>query len=281
MTLQLLNGNCLELMASLPDKSIDCFVCDLPYGCLAANPSEVKGHTRYQNGQPMDTTVVVKQFSACAWDVPIDLTEFWKQVKRLARNDHVPVLHFCTTKFGFELYASNPSWFRYDLVWDKGRGVSFLSANKMPMRSHEMVYVFSKKGAAYKRVDLDAPGKGGRQDAVVSTTPRKDNMYSNGLARSNGAPEGKRCATSVIQQSNVSTRGWKHPTAKPIALYHWLLERYCPAGGTVLDPTFGSCNSGRAAQELGLNYIGMEMDAGFYGTARKALLPDDTTIEHV
>ena len=33
----LLKGDCLEIMKGLPDKSVDCFVCDLPYGCLSAN----------------------------------------------------------------------------------------------------------------------------------------------------------------------------------------------------------------------------------------------------
>lgn len=258
MMFQLFNGDCLDVMATLPDKSVDCFVCDLPYGCLT---------------------------SACGWDTPIDLNRLWTQIKRLARNDHVPVLMFCTTKFGFDLHASNPSWFRYDLVWDKMRGVSFLSANKMPMRSHEMVYVFSKKGAAYKRVDEDAPGKGQQKEGVVQVTPRSDNLFGNGLVRSNGAAKDKACVKSVIPIQKVGTFKQGHPTEKPVELYRWLLERYCPAGGVVLDPTFGSCNSGRAAKELGLKYVGVEMDAGFFKKAHDALVPaaagDDGVIVHV
>ena len=126
MSATLILGECLEKMENLPAKSIDLFLCDLPYGCL------IKG------GGNQGTA------AGCPWDKKLDLEKFWKQVKRLARNPHTPVLMFCTVKFGNELINSNPSWFRYELVWNKERGTNFLQANVMPMRSHEMVYVFSK-----------------------------------------------------------------------------------------------------------------------------------------
>jgi site-specific DNA-methyltransferase (adenine-specific) len=62
------------------------------------------------------------------------------------KNDHTPIIQFCNTRFSFELMKSKPDWFRYDLVWEKTNAVGFLCANKMPMRSHENIYVFAKKG---------------------------------------------------------------------------------------------------------------------------------------
>jgi site-specific DNA-methyltransferase (adenine-specific) len=212
--------------------------------------------------------------------VPIDLPTFWTQVRRLARNDHTPVLMFCTTKFGAELIQSNPSWFRHDLVWDKQRGVSFLSANKMPLRSHEMVYVFAKKGAYYRRVDIS--GNFPEAKRWGKNTVRQDGVYADVSRTNTTASSGRRCVTSIISMLNTARTG-RHPTEKPVTLYRWLLERYCPSGGAVLDPTFGSGNSGRAARELGLTYIGIEKDANFYAKARAALLGDEVadTIEHV
>lgn len=226
--LTLYNGDCLDVMRELPDKSVDLIICDLPYGCLHAGRNQ-KGDwfDRKQNGG-----------EGCAWDIKIDLTKFWEQVKRIRRSDHSPTIHFCTTKFGYDLLKSNPDEFRYDLVWDKQRGVSFLSANKMPMRSHEMIYVFSKTGAFYNRVDIEN--------------------------------EGKRCALSVIQNKKSSTKGG-HPTEKPSDLYKFLIERYCPAGGTVLDPTAGSCNSIFEAFRLGRNGIGIEKDDKFFKKAEDRL----------
>jgi site-specific DNA-methyltransferase (adenine-specific) len=226
-TLILHKGDCLQVMKDISANSVDLIICDLPYGCLTGGGKldKLKGAS-YGQG-------------ACAWDIKINLEKFWEQAKRILKDDHSPVIHFCTTKFGAELINSNPDWFRYDLVWDKQRGVSFLSANKMPMRSHEMIYVFAKKGAYYNRIDEDI-GK-------------------------------KRCVLSVIKGMSSKQKKDNHPTEKPADLYRWLIERYCPPGGTVLDPTFGSGNSVFTAFEMGRNAIGIEKDDKFYDKAEKKL----------
>lgn len=259
--LQLLNGDCLELMATLPDKSIDLFVCDLPYGCLS--PTKKTDRVRYYNGQPSDS-ILTTRLGDCAWDIPIDLNAFWVQVKRLCKNDHTPVLMFCTAKFGFDLIKSNEAWFRYDLVWNKTRAVSFLSANKMPMRSHELIYVFSKKGANYKRIDIEGDFKksaGGRHN-------REDSTGLYGTIKSGEKPDndGKRCVRSVIDCANPGIKG-KHPTQKPDELYEWLITRYSKEGDTILDPTAGSFASCFTAHKLGRNAIGIEKDKGFFDKA--------------
>ena len=250
-TLTLQHGDCLELMKTLPDKSIDLFVCDLPYGCLNAGRKQTgKWYDRNQNGG-----------GGCAWDIPIDLTQFWVQVKRLCKDDHTPVLMFCTTKFGVELINSNPDWFRYDLVWNKMRGVSFLMANKMPMRSHELIYVFSKKGANYTRVDVEG------EPYFKKSKGHTNEQY--GVQRVEGDNKGTRCVLSVVDCFNKAghIKG-THPTQKPDDLYEWLITRYSKEGDTILDPTAGSFASCFTAQRLGRNAIGMEMDEGFYTKAK-------------
>jgi len=259
----LLHGDCLNQMKGLKDKSVDCFVCDLPYGCLTGGGGKEKT-MRKEKGSG-------DSIAGCSWDIKIDLVEFWKQVKRLSRNDHTPVLMFCTTKFGAELINSNPDWFRHDLVWDKGCGVSFLSANKMPMRSHEMIYVFSKKGAYYKRKDIEGDFP---QWSVGKNGVRTGNHADAGLPKQNiHGGNGKRCALSVIPMKSARSnqkgkkKEHKHPTEKPAELYKWLLERYCPPDGTMLDPTAGSFNSVFTAQEMGLHAIGIEKDDAFFWKA--------------
>jgi site-specific DNA-methyltransferase (adenine-specific) len=257
--MELYNGDCLEILKTIPDKSVDLIICDLPYGCLGTDrrSEKVKGNK---------TTIT---YGPCQWDIKIDLPAFWEEIKRIRKNPNSPCLHFCTTKFGFELGASNPAEFRYDLVWDKQRGVSFLSANKMPMRSHEMIYVFSETGAYYKRKDIEGDFKasgGGCKPGNVYGSAKSTNKIGNN--------EGKRCCLSIISNMNPPKKGG-HPTEKPVELYKFLLERYCPEGGTVLDPTFGSGNSGKAAKELGLKYIGIEKDETFFKKAKAILLPEE------
>ena len=253
--LTLWNGDCLEIMKQIPDKSIDLIICDLPYGCLAS--PKIGGGQNIR--LPEDR---------CSWDIKINLEEFWKQIKRIRKSDHSPTIHFCTTKFGFELHASNPDEFRHDLVWDKQRGVSFLSANKMPMRSHEMIYVFSKAGAFYERVDIS-----GNFESWVRTRTDKSKIstqYGGTRIKEEEGGDGKRCVLSVVQHPTSSRQGG-HPTEKPESLYRFLIERYCPVDGTVLDPTFGSGNSVFTAFSMGRSAIGIEKDDTFFKKAEERL----------
>ena len=258
----LLHGDCLELMKTLPDKSIDLFLCDLPYGCLTQQNGTPKGFIRpCQEGT--DLVGKLKHIGQCAWDVKIDLEQFWVQVQRLMKNDHTPILHFCNARFGFELYNSNPDWFRYDLVWEKTNGVGFLQANKMPLRSHENIYVFAKKGATYYRKDITgdfsrAVGGRNKNQKVYGIADMPNTMTDN---------TGRRCVKSVVTIANKKGRG-KHPTQKPEDLYEWLIERYSKEGDTVLDPTAGSFTSVFTAEKLGRHGIGIEKDEAFYAKAK-------------
>jgi site-specific DNA-methyltransferase (adenine-specific) len=268
MSVALLHGDCLDRFKDIPDGSVDLIICDLPYGCLSGRAigkaAENKGcFSGNANG--------------CDWDVKIDLEAFWREVKRIRKSEHSPCIHFCTTKFGAELIQSNPAEFRYDLVWDKQRGVSFLSANKMPMRSHEMIYVFSKAGAYYNRVDISGNFKEHRQYGK----PKSESVYGvlnrkKPIIRAVGtvtSTADKRCALSVIPQLNTSTKRGSHPTEKPMELYKWLIQRYSPPGGFIVDPTAGSFNSCWAGWDLDRHCIGIEKDKAFYD---KAVLKAET-----
>ena len=115
--MEIFNADCLEKMKDLKDDSIDLVFCDLPYGQ-----------------------------TSCKWDCKIDLELFWKQIMRIKKL-HTPIFFTTTTKFGVDLITSAPKkcFFRYDIVWVKSAPAGFLSAKKMPMRKHEMIYVFYEK----------------------------------------------------------------------------------------------------------------------------------------
>tara|TARA_R100000426_G_scaffold85774_1_gene66116 strand:+ start:3333 stop:4352 length:1020 start_codon:yes stop_codon:yes gene_type:complete len=113
----LIHGDCLEEMKQIDDDSVDFIFCDLPYGQ-----------------------------TSCKWDCKIDLDKFWIEIMRIKKL-RTPIFMTTTTKFGVELITSAPKKcpFRYDLVWVKSAPAGFLSAKKMPMRKHELVYVFYEK----------------------------------------------------------------------------------------------------------------------------------------
>tara|TARA_Y100000114_G_scaffold52028_1_gene47574 strand:+ start:810 stop:2306 length:1497 start_codon:yes stop_codon:yes gene_type:complete len=125
----LYNNDCFDIFPKIEDKSINLFILDLPYGQ-----------------------------TACKWDTIIDLEEMWKHIKRIMKPNAL-IIFFCTAKFGYNLIHSNPKWFKYDLIWKKSRKVGFLSANKMPLRQHENIYIFKDKQGIYhpQKTKLDKP----------------------------------------------------------------------------------------------------------------------------
>ena len=116
------NGDCLELMKDLPDKSVDLFICDLPYA---------------------ETN--------CKWDVAIDMEKFWSEFRRLRASPRVACIHFCSTKFGYTLIKSWEKGFKMDMVWKKRNKTGGLQSRHRPMRNHEMVYFFYEQAPKYNR----------------------------------------------------------------------------------------------------------------------------------
>jgi site-specific DNA-methyltransferase (adenine-specific) len=129
------------------------------------------------------------------------------------------------------------------------------------MASHEMIYVFSKAGSYYERIDITGnfpKGGGGRSCANFMNIAELPNTGS--------TKEGIRCVKSVIEIANKKQKG-QHPTMKPVEIYEWLIKRYSKEGDTVLDPTFGSGNSVITAYNLDRCAIGIEMNKEFYDKA--------------
>ena len=130
--MEIYNWDCLEKMKDLETGSVDLLFCDLPYCGI--------------------TNSIKNSEIACKWNTPVDLELFWKEVNRVCKID-APMFFTCSTKFGVSLINSNPKNFRYDLVWVKSAPTGFLNAKKMPMKKHEMVYVFYRKLPFYNIAD--------------------------------------------------------------------------------------------------------------------------------
>jgi DNA modification methylase len=109
-------------MKTLEPKSVDLLICDLPYG---------------------ETN--------CGWDIKIDMTEFWKEFKRIRKSKRTACIHFCSTRFGYELIKSWEKGFKMDMVWKKRNKVGGLQSRYRPMRNHEMVYFFYEQSPKYNR----------------------------------------------------------------------------------------------------------------------------------
>ena len=220
------NADCMEVFPLIPDDAVDLVLVDLPYGQ-----------------------------TDCSWDAIIPFEPMWKQLERLCKPNAV-YLFFCSTKFGIEIINSRPKWFRYDIVWEKCNSVGFLNAKKMPLRAHEMIYVFSDPKYSRKTYNPQMVG-----DLTERTRKWKDGSQSH----YNG-----RHPRSVVKYQCREER--LHPTQKPQELCEWLVNSYSNEGDVVLDFTMGSGTSIHAAKTLKRRYIGIERDETIFEIARRRII---------
>lgn len=222
---KLIQGDCLEVMKDLEDKSIDLVVVDLPYGQ-----------------------------TCCEWDTKIDLSQMWIELKKICKKN-CTYCFFTTTKFGNELINSNPKWFRYDLVWKKSKSVGFLSSKKLPLRQHEMIYVFGNPSVKktynpQMREGFKPWTRKGKPDDIFNNVYGKCQNYMN-------SGNDKRFPVSVLKFNSIQKA---HKTQKPVDLCEWLVKSYSNEGDTVLDFTMGSGSTGEACVNTKREFIGIEKD---------------------
>lgn len=233
MSANLMLGNCMDLMRSIPDGSVDMVLCDLPYGMT-------------QN----------------KWDIPLPFDELWGQYRRVCKPSAAIVLH-CMQPFTSLLIGSNLREFRYCWVWDKHYCRGFLNAKKMPLRNHEDIAVFYRKQCTYNPQMTTGvyrnKGQGGK----------KSSNY--GEYRQQVVKNDQYHPKTIISIPGVDSRNQIHPTEKPVALLEYLIKTYTNQGETVLDNCMGSGSTGVAAVLTGRDFIGIEMEQTYYDIATKRI----------
>lgn len=233
-----MHGDCLELMKTIDDKSIDMILCDLPYGCTNARN----------------------------WDNVIPFKPLWEQYNRIIKDNGAVVL-FGIEPFSSELRISNLKNYRYDYVWKKNTGTGFLNANRMPMRSHEMISVFYKKLPQYniqKRIGFKPYSKI-RKGA-------ESNLYrTNYKGTTSTFVNGERYPISILEFPCVNNKDRMHPTQKPVALLEYLIRTYTNEYDIVLDNCMGSGSTGVACKKLNRGFIGIEKDDNYFNIAKNRI----------
>lgn len=233
MIVTLMQGDCLDLMAQIPDGSVDMVMADLPYGTT-------------QN----------------KWDSVIPLGPLWAEYRRVCTPTAAIVLT-ASQPFTSVLVASNMADFRHEWIWIKNRGSNFLNASREPMKEHESVLVFSQGKWTYNR-QMQERCDGGKSlvGKVVPHAGPSDN-YGKFERRKSVLPELR--VPSSWQKFN--TEVGIHPTQKPVALMEYLIRTYTNTGATVLDNTMGSGTTGVACVNLGRDFIGIERDPDYFKIA--------------
>lgn len=243
---ELYNGDCLQLMSSINDGSVDMILCDLPYGMLNKTNSLAK------------------------WDSQIDLERLFAEYNRIIKPNGAIVL-FGAGAFTAELITAGKKIYRYSLVWDKCQKTGFLNAKRMPLRQHEDLAVFYKKPPIYNpQMRKCAPHERNHSKGNINK------QYGNGCYGKFNTVENTRTLekypTSIISIPKEHKVGeFYHPTQKPVALLEWLIKTYTSPGETVLDNCMGSGSTGVAAVNTGRNFIGIELDENYFQVAKERI----------
>lgn len=236
--INLINSDCIEVMASLPDASVDAVICDPPYGT-----------------------------TACKWDVVIPFNEMWQQLNRIVKSNGAVAL-FGTEPFSSTLRVSNLKNYKYDWVWNKVTARGHLVAKKRPMQQTENISVF-QVGASHNYYPqmIDRPAD---KIEVRNIREFKRTELIDGGHKKELPPKvyDKWYPKNIIEVSNAhSSTKSVHPTQKPLNLIEYLVKTYTSEGDTVLDFTMGSGTTGVACINLNRNFIGIEKDKNYFNVA--------------
>ena len=237
--IELWQGDCLELMNDIPDKSVDCIITDLPYGQTQRNK----------------------------WDSVIPFEPLWKQYKRIIK-DNGAIILFGNGMFTAELMMSNKSMWKYNIIWEKTQPTGFLNAKKMPLRNHEDICVFYKKPPTYNPQKTTGHArKVSRAEHKIGCKNTSD-YGEHGLTTYDST---ERYPKSVWKFAKDTQKSSLHPTQKSLALIEELIKTYTNEGDLVVDSCMGSGTCGVAAKKLGRKFIGIETEPQYFEISKNRI----------
>ena len=228
-------GDCLEVMKTIEDGSIDAIITDPPYGT-----------------------------TACKWDSVIDFELMWEQLNRIIKPNGAIVL-FGSEPFSSVLRMSNIKKYKYDWIWEKSKASNFVLAKKQPLKAHEIISVFNSKIYSPQKTQGKPYNKGREKRSGNLTGFLTEVTNSNNYLLENKT--GLRNPRSVQYFVTAEREGKHHPTQKPTLLMEYLISTYTSENETVLDFTMGSGTTMLACKNLNRNGIGIEKDPQYYAVA--------------
>lgn len=236
---KLYQGDCLEIMDILIKNKVkvDCIICDLPYGTTQSE-----------------------------WDKIIPFDEMWSRVNKITHVRSNIVL-FGSEPFSSKLRMSNIKNYKYDIIWDKGRGKDPMNARNRPMKRHENISIFYKKKGTYnpQMIKLDKPDV--RKNIKVTTSSL---WNKNGDIVFNKVYT-ERYPTSILVCVNNNHKDRVHPSQKPINLLEWLIKTYSNENDLILDFTMGSGSTGVACMNTNRKFIGIELNEKYFNIAKERI----------
>ena len=239
-SINLFQGDCLEVMKDIPNKSVDMILCDLPYGT-----------------------------TECKWDKFIDNKSMWEHYNRILKESGNIIL-FASQPFTTKLIESNPKMFRYEIIWIKTRPTGFANANYRPMKKHENILIFTKAStstAGNNHATYNPQGLIECERKVKRTSRgyqgERQNSKDEYISKFTNYP------TSIVEFPSEGKT--VHPTQKPVDLLEYLIKTYTNENEVVLDNCMGSGSTGVACVNTNRKFIGIELDENYFNIAKERI----------
>ena len=243
--IDLYNGDCLEIMKNISDKSVDMILCDLPYGT-----------------------------TACKWDTVIPFEPLWEQYNRIIKDNGAIVL-FGSEPFSSHLRMSNIKNYRYDWYWNKNKPSGALTAKKQPMKAVETISVFYKNLPTYNPQMIERTEEELKKLSKKSIYTIETNIDYRKWGKSDNRNDNKlKYPKNILTHKTVFNRSKEktpHPTQKPVALLEYLIKTYTNEGDIVLDNCMGSGSTGVACVNTNRDFIGIELDKDYFNIAKQRI----------
>lgn len=237
--MNLINGDCLIKMKDIADKSIDCIICDLPYGT-----------------------------TKCPWDIIIPFDQLWTEYNRIIK-DNGAIILFGQEPFSSLLRTSNLENYKYDIYWEKERLTNISQVKRRVGKTVETISIFYKKQCIYnpQMVQYNGPKrtnkvKNGTLGKLVDEQEKKVYEYED---------NGTRYPTQVWKFQRDCLTSNLHPTQKPLALIEELVKTFTNENDVVLDNCMGSGTTGVACKRLNREFIGIELDPTYFNIAKNRI----------
>lgn len=249
MQIKLYNDDCLKQMKNIENNSIDCIICDLPYGT-----------------------------TKCSWDIIIPFEQLWKEYNRIIKNNGAIIL-FGQEPFSTLLRASNLKNYKYDIYWEKERLTNVNQVKKRVGKTIETISIFYDKQCTYnpQMVIYEGPKrsnkvKNGKLGTLTDQQEKKVIEYND---------TGFRYPTQLWHFKRDILTCNLHPTQKPLALLEALVKTFSNEGDIILDNCMGSGTTGVACKKLHRNFIGIELNENYFKIAENRINNTSESTEEI
>ena len=252
------NEDCLIGMKAIPDKSIDCIICDLPYGT-----------------------------TTCKWDVVIPFAPLWEQFNRVCKG---AIVLFATEPFTSALIASNYDAFKEKLTWVKHKPSNFGNAKIRHLKYSEDIVVFANGRYTFNPQYIERKSdrvrqaqKGNSKQWRTNKKPTQEVSFATEYAPRDWHTfdADRKLQGNVITIPSVvsnSKEKVNHPTQKPVALLEYLIKAYTNEGDCVLDCVMGSGTTAVACIKEKRHFIGYEITKEYFDIAQERIKQEQSQL---